>query len=344
MLKDSRFFHFFFASRKRAVLLFAGILAVAALLVCIFQRVVSGSGKPPVEDAPKVDTLALNIICTPTLDCLPFYHAVESGICDSMGLALCIRTEMSQFDVDSILCTASYIDGAVLDDERLARYRSVVGKVHAGVRKTTRNAGKVAQKTKGRKGRGQKPVADAAPVPWWTAFPALTEAIRLESTWRLVTSSALRIREVPKLRKRTVAVSRFSASSECLAQALARAGLKEGDVYRAQVNNLRLRQEMLDENQVDAAVLPEPYATVAVLRGHRLIWSADTASRSALCLRSVALKNPRKCRQLELLKQVYRKASDDLNRRGVHAADSALVKGYGLSPEVIDTLRLPNYR
>ena len=176
-------------------------------------------------------------------------------------------------------------------------------------------------------------------------MPALTEAIRLENTWRMVTSVTLRIREVAKMRKRTVAIARFSASSECLKQALKSAGLKESDVYQAQINDIVLRQRMLDESQVDAALLPEPYATLASVGfGHRLVWTADTVSRAALCFRADVLKKPRKQQQLKLLKEAYRRAAADLNRRGTHAADSALINRYDLPDEILDTLRLPKYR
>ena len=96
---------------------------------------------------------------------------------------------------------------------------------------------------------------------------------------------------------------------------------------------------------MDAALLPEPYATLASVGfGHRLVWSADTVSRAALCFRSDALKKPRKQQQLKLLKEAYRLAATELNRRGTHAADSALIKRYGLPCEILDTLRLPKFR
>lgn len=326
------------------------LAGIAVLLAASAVLYVSTRGEEPENAAVETsaaDTLALNIICTPTLDCLPFYHALESGVCDSLGLDLVIRTEVSQFDIDSIMRRTRLYDGAVLDDARLAHYRSVEGKARDGGQqgKTAKTA-KKGQNGKGKtsaKSAGDKAEKASAEKRFYP-MPALTEAVRLENTWRLVTSGTLRIREVAKMKKRTVALARFSAEEQCLEQALAKGGLREPDVYKAQINDVALRRMMLDENQVDAALLPEPYATMAVvLHGHRLIWSADTTSRAALYLRTDVLKKPRKQQQMTLLQKAYRRAAADLNRRGAHAADSALIKRYNLPEELIDTLRLPKY-
>lgn len=348
MWKEKSLKFFSSLSRNAWIAVAAGTVVLAAVLYLLFPDKGDAEGGKQPREAAAVDTLALNIICTPTLDCLPFYHAVESGLCDSLGLQLAIRTERSQFDIDSIMRRTRVYDAAVIDDARLAHYRSVEGKApKAGMQqgkpakagKKTKAAPKGSAKNAATKG------ADAHAVRQFYPMPALTEAIRLENTWRMVTSVTLRIREVAKMRKRTVAIARFSASSECLKQALKSAGLKESDVYQAQINDIVLRQRMLDESQVDAALLPEPYATLASVGfGHRLVWSADTVSRAALCFRSDALKKPRKQQQLKLLKEAYRLAATELNRRGTHAADSALIKRYGLPCEILDTLRLPKFR
>ena len=348
MWKEKSLKFFSSLSRNAWIAVAAGTVVLAAVLFSLFPDKGDAEGGKQPREAVVVDTLALNIICTPTLDCLPFYHAVESGVCDSLGLQLAIRTERSQFDIDSIMRRTRVYDAAVIDDARLARYREVEGKATKAGKQQGKPA-KAGKKTKAAPKGAAKNAAtkgtDAHAVRQFYPMPALTEAIRLENTWRMVTSVTLRIREVAKMRKRTVAIARFSASSECLKQALKSAGLKESDVYQAQINDIVLRQRMLDESQVDAALLPEPYATLAVVgSGHRLVWSADTVSRAALCFRSDALKKPRKQQQLKLLKEAYRRAAADLNRRGTHAADSALINRYDLPDEILDTLRLPKFR
>lgn len=254
------------------------------------------------EDVHVTDTLALNIICTPTLECLPFYHALESGYCDSLRLSLVIRTEQSQFDIDSLIRRTKRIDGAVLDSYRLMEYR---------------NAKK--------------------PLPVETMIP-------LDGVWCLVSPVKLRIRDVSNLKKRVVATSRYSTSFHLLEESLRGANVRLQDLYHAQINDFALRMQMVAAAQVDAAVLPEPYATRLAVEGLRIMARTDSVRSHSLCFRSKILSNQRKQQQIQALKKVYNMAVKDLNSKGTHAADSALIKTYGLPSSVIDTLRLPHYR
>lgn len=254
------------------------------------------------QDVHVDDSLALNIMCTPTLESLPFYHALESGLCDSLDLSLGIVTQYSQMDIDSIMRRTKNVDGAVMDTYRLAYYT----------------------KTK-------------HPIP-------VRESIKLYGAWRLVTSANQRVKDVDKLKKHIIAASRYDTSSTILEKILGGKKLGLSDIYLAQINDYSLRTNMLDENQVDASILPEPYATLAISRGHRAVWSDNLVQTQSLCFRTKALDDKRKHQQIELLRKVYNMAVLDLNSHGTHAADSALIKTYRLPKEVIDTLRLPEYR
>lgn len=278
------------------------IVAILGLLIFALTRHSQAEAPQEEEDVKVADTLALNLICTPTLESLPFYHALESGLCDSFDLALGIKTETSQFDVDSIMRRTKRIDGAVFDVHRLKHYREI---------------------------RRALPVA---------------ESIYLYGGWQLVTAAPLRIREAKQLKKRTVATARFATSSTLLENILRGSGVNTADLYHAQINDFLLRTNMLDEAQIDASLLPEPFATLAVTRGHRSVWRNDSVCSFVLCFRNQVLKDKRKQKQIEILKKVYNAAVLDLNSHGTHAADSALIKAYRLPQTVVDTLRLPKYR
>lgn len=248
------------------------------------------------------DSLALNIMCLPTLEALPLYHAVESGLADSLHLPLGIVTATSQFDIDSIIRRTKTIDGAVLDSYRLAYYN-----------------------------KSKKSIA-------------VTEAFKLYGRWQLITSEPVRIKEIENLQKRTIATARFATSNFLLEKILNSKNVKNSDVYIAQINDLGIRTDMLDENQIDACVLPEPYASLALTRGHRSVWSDPLVQTYSLYFRNAVMNDKRKADQIELLRKVYNASVLDLNAHGIHAADSALLKTYHLPHAVIDTLRLPEYR
>lgn len=282
-------------------LLIVSVIAGLIFLLMYTQKE-NIAAEEEVFDVQVDDSLALNIMCTPTLESLPLYHAIESGLCDSLHLALGIVTETAQFDIDSIIRRTKTIDGAVLDSYRMAYYN-----------------------------KSKRPLA-------------VTEAFKLCGAWQCITCGTLRIKDAENLKKRTIASARFATSSYFLEKILDSKKLRISDVYLAQINDFGIRTNMLDENQIDAVVIPEPYATLAITRGHNSIWSDRLTSTYSLCFRNEIYKDKRKADQVELLRKVYNASILDLNSGGTHVADSTLIKTYQLPKAVIDTLRLPEYR
>ena len=78
--------------------------------------------------------------------------------------------------------------------------------------------------------------------------------------WQLFSCGALRINHIKALSGRTIAIARTSAENVWLDQILKMGKLSADDVYRPQINNLKLRAQMLTGNQIDAAVLTWPYS------------------------------------------------------------------------------------
>lgn len=291
--------------RRYPVLTSLFIVGLLAGVIYLLTQRRSQPAEPEVpQDIEVDDSLALNIMCTPTLECLPFYHALESGICDSLKLSLGITTETSQFDIDSLIRRTKTVDGAVIDMYRIEYYR---------------------------KHRNPLPVI---------------ETIRLYGVWRLIASKRLNhVNELAKLKKRTVATSRFATSSLLLEQSIHDVkDLKFSDIYHAQINDFEIRNNMLEEDQIDAAVVPEPYAAISAVRGHNILWSNPEVATLVLCFRTPVYRSQAKQKQIEQLRQAYNAAVLDLNLHGVHAADSALIKTFHLPKAVIDTLKLPKYR
>lgn len=253
------------------------------------------------EQSHRADSLALCITCTPTLESLPLYHALESGICDTLGLTLVIDTEWSQFDVDSVYRNTPLCDGAVLDAYRIEHY----------------------QKTK-------------------LALDAV-EQYRLVGRWGLASSGHMRLNSPSLLKKHVVASARHATSYHCLEKSLGGTDVKMAQLYHAQINDYMLRLNMLDNAQVEASLLPEPFFSFALHRGHRNVWVGDSVTTLGLYMKKSALKEKHTQMQLKLLAQAYNMAVDDLNAHGAKAANEALAKHYALPQEVIDRVPLPRY-
>ena len=71
-----------------------------------------------------------------------------------------------------------------------------------------------------------------------------------------------------------IAMSRFSATAMLADMAVDSSKLKSEYVFRVQVNNPQIRLKMLINNEMDAALLPEPQATAARLAGNPVLMDA----------------------------------------------------------------------
>lgn len=176
--------------------------------------------------------------------------------------------------------------------------------------------------------------------------PVLIGIMGYPECWQLVSSAKLRAKKITSLKARTVGIARLSSSEYYMQKAFASAGMDfRTDAFVPQINSYRLRAEMLDNNQVNAAVLPEPYATMARQKGHRRLYSSscDTASLSCLVFRSAVLSDSMHRQQVQLLVKAYNRAVEELNAKGKAACSEILFNAYRLPQEVIDSLRLPQF-
>lgn len=274
------------------------------LIVLCLLLLSSCTSRTPSADTSRpqpTDTLALRIACLPTMACLPFYYAAESGLADSLHLSLVVKTYAAQFDADTALMGRT-VDAGVADAARLEYYR-----------------------TQGK-------------------LTSLQRILPLQERWSLLANSRRRIANLSKLKGRTIAIARHAASERYLIHLRDSLRFKEDELFTPQVNNFRLRLQMLDNEQVDAAFLPEPYAELARLSGHTLL-STASAQRYPLGLYATSRvqKNQRKAAQLKRLVQVYNQAIVQLNRKANPLRDSLLIHKYQLPQESVDKLRLPLY-
>lgn len=163
--------------------------------------------------------------------------------------------------------------------------------------------------------------------------------------WKLMVCGTLRIKKTTLLKDRMISVARFSASDYFSKKALDEAKMEYNDVFRPQINDIYLREAMLKNNQVDAAVLSEPLATKARLDGHRTLYATSDKSEQMGCMafKSSFLNVKDSLNRVRLFLKGYNKAAEELNEQGKKACVSILVNTYKLSPQVVDSLTLPKY-
>ena len=162
----------------------------------------------------------------------------------------------------------------------------------------------------------------------------------------LVTAKSKRIRQTRHLKERMVAMARHSVTDLLLDTVIAQAKLDPSTVYHPQINDISLRCDMLRNATIDAAFLPEPYATQAKAEGNRSIYNSQKLHLQlmAFMLSTQAATDKRKQEQVRLLLQCYNQAVEQINNE--EAADSIrkILLQYPVNATTVDSLRLPVFK
>lgn len=157
----------------------------------------------------------------------------------------------------------------------------------------------------------------------------------------LITDSQHHVRHLGQLRERMVAVARHSITDYWSDRLTDTAKLARADIFRPQINNVRIRTDMLCNSTMDAAFLPEPYASEALLRGNIKNFSTECLSPRlvAFIAPETVLEDSTRNQQIRLLFKGYDIAAEQLRNQKQSALLAVLYKELCLIPDsLIDTL------
>lgn len=171
---------------------------------------------------------------------------------------------------------------------------------------------------------------------------------RADGKPQLITARTKRIKRLRQLKERMVLVARHSVTDFYSDAVTESAGIERTDIFRPQVNDIRLRCAMLCNGTVDAALLPEPYATQARMEGNPCLLGREPTGLPALMawmIRAEVHNNPTRIQQARLLLAGYNRAVEELN----HGAQSDTLRAlwtrlYELSGAAIDSIQLPRFQ
>lgn len=216
------------------------------------------------------DSASLKVALMPTLDCLPFYYALEHGIYQTLGLQVRLLTFNSQMDCD----TAFQRGHAELSYTDLVKAAALQGG-----------------------GTGLYVIAQT------------------DGGDELITGKSKRIKKLTQLKNRMIGISRNGLCdflTDRFSDSLHLGGM---DVFKPQVNDVILRTDMLCNNMLDAAFLPEPYATRARMAGHRSIYGSRQTGMNltGLMITYRAATDSSRAAQTRLLLEGYDRAVEMMN-------------------------------
>ena len=271
------------------------------------------------QQALREDSAALKVAVLPTLDCLPLYVAEERQLFDT-AVDIRLKQFTAQMDCDTAL-QRGRVELAVSDIVRV-------------------------EKWKGEKVNGSNPSTGS-----WTVKGAVKGTVTpryvtaTNAYWLLIGNRNQRISTLKHLDDRMVAMTRYSVTDLLADLAVDSAKLKTERVYRIQVNDVNVRLDMLENNEMDALILTEPQLTQALMQKHHVL--LDTRKMNmwmgVIVEDSVAMSHANRQRQREALLKGYNDACDSLNRFGVRHYADIIRKYYRLSDQALrqlpDTLK-----
>lgn len=91
----------------------------------------------------------------------------------------------------------------------------------------------------------------------------------------LISLKTKRVKKINQMKQQMIALSRLSATDYWCDYLLDNANTSHDEIYRPQVNDVRLRAEMLRQGLVDAAMMGEPYATWMTKLGHKRLFLSN---------------------------------------------------------------------
>ncbi|MDO5447167.1 MAG: ABC transporter substrate-binding protein [Prevotellaceae bacterium] len=156
-------------------------------------------------------------------------------------------------------------------------------------------------------------------------------------TWKFMANTKSRIHSITELNEKTIGITRFSATDYLAEHVVDSAKLKREKVFRVQINDLHIRTRMLLNNELDAALLPEPFATEALNMTSKAIidFNSERFRQGVIAVRRNAMKDTT---QLDRFAKAYDMAVDSINKNGLQHYRALLNKYCKVKNSTIDSL------
>ena len=167
----------------------------------------------------------------------------------------------------------------------------------------------------------------------------LTPIVGCDEPLSLISLKSKRVKQAGQMKEQMIAISRLSATDYWCDRILDSTHTNHDDIYRPQINDVRLRAEMVRQGLIDAAMMGEPFATWMTMLGHRRLFRTrgKRPNLYAWAACGTATRWQQQTFRVLLDSATVLIAGDDQTR-----LLSGILKGeYQLPPALVDSLELP---
>lgn len=173
---------------------------------------------------------------------------------------------------------------------------------------------------------------------------ALTYPISTDLRWRLVANKKARLKDISQFSDKMIAMTRFSMTDFLTEEVKAKAKLKY-PLYKVQVNDVITRLGMILGNEMDAAWMTEPQATIALSQGHDIVEGCpiDSLAMGVIAFRHADMTTERDEEQIDEFIKAYDKACTLIEKNGTAHYSDIIRKYMGVTQNIIGKLPRQKY-
>lgn len=164
-----------------------------------------------------------------------------------------------------------------------------------------------------------------------------------DGSFVLVAGKESGVVSIQDLKDKRLAVSRNTVIDFCTDLVLQQANIAEKDVDKVEINKIPLRLEMLRNGKIDATMLPDPFATIALEGGNKNVIDINELD---LRVTGIAFHDEVIAEKEEGLKSFYRAYNSAIaliKSQPLSAFESLLTTEIGFPAEFVGKVQLPNY-
>ena len=165
-----------------------------------------------------------------------------------------------------------------------------------------------------------------------------------DAYWQLVSNRNSRVKDLKQMDDKMMAMTRYSVTDMLGDYAIDSVKLDGERVYRVQINDVRVRLQMLHNNEMDAMLLTEPQASEALAAKHKLLLDSRKIDwkMGAVVFRDIIKGDSARERQYDVFVKAYNMACDSINKYGVARYGDLVTKYWQVKASTVDSIK--NYR
>ena len=165
-----------------------------------------------------------------------------------------------------------------------------------------------------------------------------------DAYWLLVSNRNSRVKDLKQMDDKMMAMTRYSVTDMLGDYAIDSVKLDGERVYRVQINDVRVRLQMLHNNEMDAMLLTDPQASEALAAKHKLLLDSRKLGlkMGAVVLRDIIKGDSARERQYDVFVKAYNMACDSINKYGVARYGDLVTKYCQVKASTVDSIK--NYR